>query len=161
MTTRQAARSGVKEAQEWLRAGQSPERPEWVTLPAFDPRLEFEDEWWPESLETPQEILKEIIAARTLVLTEMKKPSKRQREKCQTRGVRMPRTLDDGMALLQGRIDADFTLPPLAFYFEAMRRVDMENVPPWKGEPENELDYPKIVDAIIACCRNAAARSFF
>ncbi len=45
LTTRHAAERGVKEAEEWLRTGQSPNRPEWVKLPSFDPRLDLEDEW--------------------------------------------------------------------------------------------------------------------
>jgi Phage Mu protein F like protein len=158
LTTRSAAERGVKEAQEWLRTGQAPKRPEWVKLPAFDPRLELEDEWWPESLETPQEILTEIMAARARLIKETEKTSSCQRGKRLTRGTRMPITLEEGLALLQGRIDADFTLPPLDFYFKAMRRAEMENIPPWTGEPENELESLKTIDAIIACCRPAACQ---
>jgi hypothetical protein len=46
-------------------------------------------------------------------------------------------------------------LPPLDYYFAAMRRLGLENIPPWKGEPENELECLEAIDAIIACCRKA------
>ena len=45
LTIRMAAEAGVKEAKEWLRTNQPPAKPEWVTLPPFDPRLDLEDEW--------------------------------------------------------------------------------------------------------------------
>lgn len=83
-------------------------------------------------METPQEILTEILATRAHLIKAMEKTSNLPCGKRLTRGTRMPRTLEEGVALLQGRIDADFTLPPLDYYFEAMRRADMVNVPPWK-----------------------------
>jgi hypothetical protein len=156
-TIRGAAEEGVKEAQEWLSTGQPPQRPEWVKLPAYDPRQDLEDEWWPdpEHLETPQAILKGVLAARRHLVTEMRKPSSHPRAGPSRRGLSMPTTPEQGLALLQGRIDAEFILPPLKYYFEAMKGIDMENVPPWKGEPENEWESLATLDAIIACCRQA------
>ena len=56
LTLRMAAEKGVKEAQEWLRTGCPPKRPEWVKSPAFDSRLDLEDEW-PEEDESAEESL--------------------------------------------------------------------------------------------------------
>jgi hypothetical protein len=106
-------------------------------------------------LETPQEILKEVLAARAHLVKEIDKgasgPLGRPR-----RGVRVPKTLEEGLALLQGRMQADFMLPILQYYFAAMERASMENIPPWKGEPENALESLEAIDAIIGCCRKAA-----
>src|SRR5262249_20669082 len=96
LTCHSAARKGVKEAQEWLRTGQPPQRPEWVELPHFDPRLELEDEG-SECLESPQEILREVLALRDHLLKEMKKASSGPRPASLPRRVlRAPRTLEEG-----------------------------------------------------------------
>jgi hypothetical protein len=160
VTIRGAAEEGVKEAQEWLSTGQPPQRPEWVKLPAYDPRLDLEDEWWPdpEQLETPQGILKAVLAARRHLVVEMRKASSDPHAGPSRRGVSMPTTPEQGLALLQGRMDAEFILPPLKYYFEAMNRIDMENVPPWKGEPENEWECLATLDAIIVSCRQATGQ---
>jgi len=154
LTTRYAAEKGVKEAQEWLRTGQPPDRPHWVEPPHFDPRLELEDEG-PESLETPQEILQDVLALRECLIKEL------ERAAGGLRGGRLPRnvlvaptTPEEGLALLQGRIRPEYTLPPLDGYFEDLERI-LEYIPPWKEEPENDLEYLATINAIIACCQNA------
>ena len=156
LTTRQAARHGAIEAQEWLRTDQRPQQPEWVKSPAFDPRLELEDEE-PETLESPQAILQELLELREH-LKEMEKGSGSPRAGHLPRSVlwALPITLEEGLALLQGRKDAASTRPPLDGYFEDMERIGMKNAPPWKGDPENDREYLETIDAIIACCREAA-----
>jgi hypothetical protein len=158
---RTAAEKGVREAQEWLRTGQPPERPEWVKPPAFDPRLELEDEAdeWADCGETPREILKTVRALRARLIKDMdtapSAPSGRRLPRCV---LRAPRTTEEGLALLQGRIEAVFTLPPLDGYLADMERVGMENIPSWKGELESDREYLDALDAIIGCCRQAAGQ---
>jgi hypothetical protein len=158
LTIRHAAELGAREAQEWLRTGQPPERPEWVKMPRFDPRWELEDEG-PECAGTPEDLLKEVLALRAYLIRELEKTSSGSRPgrlpRCE---LVSPRTPEEGLALLQGRTEPRFTLPELGGYFENMEWLSIENAPPWKGEPENDLEYLSTVDAIIACCRQAAGQ---
>jgi hypothetical protein len=154
----QAAERGVKEAQEWLRTGEPPARPEWVKSPHVDPRLELEDEG-PECLESPHEILQEVLALRDHLIREMERTSSGSRTgRLPRKALRAPRTPEEGLALLEGRIEPEFTLPPLHDYFEVMEWLGIENVPSWKGEPENDLEYLETIDSMIACCSQTAGR---
>jgi hypothetical protein len=155
----QAADKGAKEAQAWLQTNQPPRQPQWVNAPAHDPRLDLEDEWWPESLETPQEILIEIVATRASLIKTMENTQRCGQPGRRPRGVPAPTTQQHALALLQGSIQADFTLPNLACFFEAMRRASMKNVPGWRGESENEAKCLETIDAVIACCRLAASQA--
>jgi hypothetical protein len=158
LTLRGAAAEGVKEAQEWLRTGEAPYRPGRVKLPQFDPRLELEDEG-PECLESPREILQAVVALREELVREMEKVSGGSRAgRLPRRVLREPKTPEEGLALLQGRIAPEFTLPPLEGYFEDMEGAGVENMPPWRGEPGSDVEYMQTIDAIIACCRRAIAR---
>src|SRR5207248_8976076 len=108
----------------------------------FDPRLELEDEdEGRKSLETPQEILQDVLALRDGLIKQM------ERAASGPRGARLPRkvlvaptTPEEGLALLQGRISPVYTLPPLEGYFSDLEEI-LENIPAWKGEPENDLEY--------------------
>src|SRR5262249_54988023 len=121
-------------------------------------RLELEDEFL-DLLESPEEILWEVLALRDNLIKEMERQSSYPHEKRVPRCVLLPpTTLEEGLAMLQGRKAPEFTRPPLDHYFEAMEELGMENVTPWDGEPENDRDYLQAVDAIIACCRRAAGR---
>jgi hypothetical protein len=158
LTICHAAEYGVKEAEEWLRTGQPPQRPAWVQLPHFDPRLELEDEG-PESPQTPEEVLKDILALRAHLIQGRQKACSDVREAPLPRDeLRAPTTPEEGLALLEGRIQPEFTLPPLDDYFEAMEWMGIENLPPRKGEPENDLEYLETIDAITACCKQAVGR---
>jgi DNA-directed RNA polymerase subunit RPC12/RpoP len=154
LTIRSAAEKGVKEAQDWLKTGQPPKRPEWVKSPQFDPRLEVEDEGQVGGKD-PQEILKDVLALRDHLIKEMEKSSSGPRKGRLPRNVlRAPTTVEEGLALLQGRSQPVYMLPPLEGYFSDMERC-VADVPLWKGEPENDLEYLATIDAIIACCRQA------
>jgi hypothetical protein len=107
------------------------------------------------ALQSPEEILLEVHEIRAHVVLEMEKASRGPRGGRLPRGVRAPATIAEGLAWVQGRIDADFMLPPLDYYFAAMRRLEVRNIPTWKGEPENELESLETLDAIIACCEQA------
>jgi hypothetical protein len=160
LTARHAAELGVKEAQDWLRTGQPPHRPQWVEPPHFDPRLELEDEdEGRKCLETPQEILQNVLALRDGLIKQM------ERADSGPRGGRFPRnvlvaptTREEGLALLQGRISPVYTLPPLEGYFSALEEI-LETIPPWKEEPENDREYLATIETIIACCQNAGGNA--
>jgi DNA-binding CsgD family transcriptional regulator len=107
------------------------------------------------SLQTPEEILEAVRGARAHLMRELEKATSGPRGGRLPRGVRAPRTREEGLAWVQGRVDADFTLPPLDYYFAALRRLDLKNVPPGNGEPENVLESLEAIDAIIACCEQA------
>jgi hypothetical protein len=150
-----AAEKGVEEACEWLRTGQPPQKPEWVKAPHVDPRLESEDEGT-ECLENPREILREVVALRDHLIREMQGASSSSHPVGLPHGVlRAPDTPEEGLALLQGKVDPEFTLPPLECYFEDMEQAELENIPPWYGEPKNDSEFMETIDAIIACCRQA------
>jgi hypothetical protein len=157
ITTHSAAEKGVKEAQEWIRNGRPPTWPQWVKMPMYDPRADREDDWWPdpELLETPIGILEAVVTARGELINKLKKPSSGASANYSPRGVRMPRTAEEGLALLQGSVNADFILQPLEYYFRAMERASMKNIPAWKGEPDNEVESLETMDAIIACCQQS------
>jgi hypothetical protein len=108
-----------------------------------------------EALSSPKAILEEVLPVREHVVREMIQASKGHRGGRLPRGVRAPRTPEEGAAYLTGLVDADFTLPPLDFYFAALRMCGLPNIPPWKGEPANELEWLEVMDQIIACCRAA------
>src|SRR5579871_5271149 len=110
------------------------------------------------SLTSPEEILHEVTSVRARVIAEIEKASKGPRGGRLPRGCRVI-TKAEGLAWVQGGIDADFLLPPLDYYFAAMRRLGMRNIPPWKGEPENGLVWLETVDALIACCEQAISQS--
>jgi hypothetical protein len=60
-----------------------------------------------------------------------------------------------GLAWVQGQIDADFILPKLYPYIAQLRALQLDNVPDWHGEPQDELKALEILDQIMACCRAA------
>src|SRR5262249_28817879 len=109
------------------------------------------------SLQTPEEILDEVSGVRDHLMRELEKASSGPRGGRLPRGGRAPRTREEGLAWGQGRVGADVPLPPLDYYFAAMRRCGLPNMPTWDGEPQDELKALEIIDQIIACCRAAVS----
>jgi hypothetical protein len=71
------------------------------------------------------------------------------------RGVPVPRTIAEGLAFLQGRIDFDFRLPHLWPYVQALHHAGIEGAPIWQGEARNEVEALAMLKAIEQCCRAA------
>jgi hypothetical protein len=111
------------------------------------------------SLTKIKEILGEIQRAKAVVLAEMDKAARGLRGGRFPRGTRSPREIPEGLAWLQGRIDADFLLPPLDHYFAALHQLGIKNIPEWVGEPENELEWLPVVDVLVTCCEQAMSTS--
>lgn len=111
------------------------------------------------SLTSPEEILRVVRGVHSDLIAELEKASRGPRGGRLPRGCPVLRTEAEGLAWVQGRIDRDFLLPPLDFYFATMRMLGMKNIPAWKGEPEDELAWLETADSIVACCEQAISRA--
>jgi hypothetical protein len=61
----------------------------------------------------------------------------------------------DGLAWVQGRVDADFLLPQLAFWFEKLRFLGVTKLPKWEGEPHDSTKALELLDGLIDACKEA------
>ena len=87
---------------------------------------------------TPQSILNEASAVRAKVCEQMVAASRGPHGGNRSRGVQLEGPAA-GLAWLQGGIDADFRLPKLYPYIAQLRALQLDNVPAWHGEPQDEL----------------------
>src|SRR5262245_3125083 len=100
-----------------------------------------------------QTILEELVAVRQRLAEDVRQASSGLRGGTTPRGVQLNgRDWTAGLDWVQGRIDADFQLPGLYHYFAELRMHDLENVPPWEGEPQDELKAFEVLERLIRCC---------
>jgi hypothetical protein len=105
---------------------------------------------------TAQSILAEAEAVRAQLKTDMEKAAANPRNSgLSPRGVQLS-GVEDGLAWVQGRIDADFILPKLFDLYEAMAWIVLPCAPTRPAqEPQDEATALRELNVIVAVCRAA------
>jgi hypothetical protein len=105
---------------------------------------------------TVQNILGWLEAKRTKLLAEIAAAEKGPRGGGRPRGFRAD-TQEKSLAWIQGQVDADFLLPELRPYHQALQFLGVANLPQWTGEPQDETGTLDLLNRMIFACQSGLA----
>ena len=107
---------------------------------------------------TVQDILGWLQAKRTKLLADLGAADKGPRGGGRPRGFQAEGATDAetalrGAAYCQGRVDADYLLPPLRLWHQDLQRLGVANLPPWTGQPQDETATLDLLNRMILACQ--------
>jgi hypothetical protein len=105
---------------------------------------------------TIQDILGWLEAKRVKLLADIEASEKGPRGGGRDRGFRAD-TPEKSLAWIQQPVDADFLLPDLRAYHQALQIHSVANLPPWLGEPQDETATLDLLNRMISACESALA----
>jgi hypothetical protein len=105
---------------------------------------------------TVPEILGWLQAKRTKLLADIEAADIGPRGGGRPRGFRAD-TRDKCLAWIQRPVDADFLLPELRAYHQALQIHGVANLPPWIGEPKDETGTLDLLNRMISACQSSLA----
>jgi hypothetical protein len=105
---------------------------------------------------TVQDILGWLQVKHTKLLADIAAAENGPRGGGRPRGFRAD-TQEKSLAWFQGRVDADFLLPELRAFHQALQMLGVADLPPWTGEPQDETATLDLLNRMISACESALA----